>query len=84
MATVTYYVILPFARNDAGELCPHEAIECSSSSAAVLRAVAVAAVRGGAVAFSRSGDPQTGEFADALILARIGDVPADLELVSGA
>jgi hypothetical protein len=30
------------------------------------------------VVFSRSGDPSTGEFDDAVVLARIGEVPADL------
>jgi hypothetical protein len=30
------------------------------------------------VAFSRSGDPSTGEFDDAVVLARVGEVPADL------
>jgi hypothetical protein len=32
----------------------------------------------GAVAFSRSGDPATGDFSDAAIIKRFGDVPDDL------
>jgi hypothetical protein len=32
----------------------------------------------GAVAFSRTGDPATGEFKDATVLRSFGDVPADL------
>jgi hypothetical protein len=32
----------------------------------------------GAVAFSKTGDPQLGEWADAIILRRYGDVPDDL------
>jgi hypothetical protein len=32
----------------------------------------------GAVAFSKTGDPQLGEWADAIILGRYGDVPDDL------
>ena len=35
----------------------------------------------GAVAFSRTGDPSTGEFEDAVILAQFGDV--DLNELSG-
>lgn len=35
------------------------------------------AEEGGAVAFSRTGDPDTGEFADALILGIYGEVPAE-------
>jgi len=36
-----------------------------------------------AVAFSRTCDPEVGEWADAVVLTREGDTPADLELVSG-
>jgi hypothetical protein len=32
----------------------------------------------GAVAFSKTGDPQLGEWEDAVILSRYGDVPDDL------
>jgi hypothetical protein len=32
----------------------------------------------GAVAFSRSGDPMTGEFGDATLLRKFGNVPEDL------
>jgi hypothetical protein len=32
----------------------------------------------GAVAFSRSGDPATGEFSDAKLIRKFGDVPNDL------
>jgi hypothetical protein len=32
----------------------------------------------GAVAFSRSGDPMMGEFGDAKLIRKFGDVPEDL------
>ena len=32
----------------------------------------------GAVAFSRSGDPATCDFGDALVIRKFGDVPDDL------
>ena len=32
----------------------------------------------GAVAFKRSGDPNVGEFSDAVVLKSFGDVPKDL------
>ena len=32
----------------------------------------------GAIAFSRSGDPATGEFGDAKLIRKFGDVPDDL------
>jgi hypothetical protein len=33
----------------------------------------------GAVAFKRAGDPNVGEFSDAVVLKKFGDVPEDLE-----
>jgi hypothetical protein len=33
---------------------------------------------GAAVAFSRTGDPSIGEFSDAIVLRKFGDVPDDL------
>jgi hypothetical protein len=61
---VTYYVALPFVIADDGA---GEAVECLSANAAVMRAEALPRKPGcaGAVAFSRSGDPATGEFGDA-------------------
>jgi len=32
----------------------------------------------GAVAFSRTGDPATGDFGDAIVIKKFGDVPEDL------
>ena len=36
----------------------------------------------GAVAFKRAGDPNVGEFSDAVVLKKFGDVPADLSAVA--
>lgn len=83
MATMTYWAVLPFVRDDEGNLCPDEAIECQSSASATARARAVGSEKAGAVAFSRTGDPETGEWAGAVVLARVGDTPADLEVASG-
>ena len=54
-----------------------EAVECLSANAAVMRAEALSRKPGcaGAVAFSRSGDPATGEFGDAKLIRKFGDVP---------
>lgn len=82
MADVTYHVVLPFRRDEEGELVAGEAMEAPSAGAAVTRAerLALAGRDGvcGTVAFSRSGDPATGEFADAIVLKRFGACPADL------
>lgn len=84
MASVTYYAVLPFVRNEDGELCPDEAIECHSPIAAATRARALAACRAGAVAFSRTGHPDVGDYADAVIFTTVGDVPTDLAAATGA
>lgn len=77
MAEVTYYVALPFDRNDEGELVPGEAQECQTSSAAIRRAQSMAATHAGAIAFSRSGDPKTGDFEPAEVLKSFGEIPAE-------
>jgi hypothetical protein len=80
MADLTYYVALPFLQDDAGSLIPGAAEECQSPSTALRRAEILSRVPGniGAVAFSRSGDPMAGEFSDAKLLRKFGDVPEDL------
>jgi hypothetical protein len=77
MPTVTYYVVLPFTKTEDG-LLAEDAIEVPSATAAVSRARAIAMSKAGAVAFARSGDPAVGEFSDAEVLAKFGDVPDDL------
>ena len=79
MVDVTYYVALPFVMSDQG-LAPHEGMECTSAEAAIMRAAALSRKDGniGAIAFSRTGDPSLGEFADAVLLRSFGDVPSDL------
>jgi hypothetical protein len=66
---VVYYVALHSIEVGVG-LAPGEAIECPSGGAAIRRAQAMALneVNARAVAFSRSGDPNLGEFEDAVIL----------------
>jgi hypothetical protein len=76
MTAITYYAVLPFIRDEDGNLWPDEAVECPSASTRAQGLVN--STKAGAVAFSRSGDPSTGEFDDAVVLARVGEVPADL------
>jgi hypothetical protein len=78
VTALTYYVVLPFFRTTNGDLLADEPIEVSDPSRARRQAERVARSNGGAVAFSRTGDPTTGEYKDAVILARFGEVPEDL------
>lgn len=79
MSEVTYYVALPFVAADDG-IAAGEAVECFNPNAAVMKAEALSRKSGhvGAVAFARSGDPATGEFGDATVIRKFGDVPEDL------
>ena len=80
---VTYYVALPFARNEEGELVPGEAQDRQSASAAESLARKMAETSAGAVAFSRTGEPASGEFEDAVVIRSFGEVPSMEELLSG-
>jgi hypothetical protein len=80
MADLTYYVAMPFLHDDTGALIAGAAEECQSPTTALRRAETLSRMTGniGAVAFSRSGDPMAGEFSDAKLLRKFGDVPDDL------
>ena len=77
MASVTYHVVVPFDRNGDGELEPGEPMEAPSAEMAQRRAASLARAHAGVVAFSRAGDPATGDFEDAVILSQAGDVDLD-------
>ena len=72
MSEVTYYVALPFVAADDG-IAAGEPTECFNPNAAVMRAEALSRKEGhiGAVAFSRTGDPATGDFSDRLRSAKV-------------
>jgi hypothetical protein len=75
--SITYYVVVSFDRAEGGGLVPPDAEEAASASAAERAASRLFPDHVGAVAFSRSGDPTTGEFANVVILAQYGDVELD-------
>ena len=77
---VTYYVVVYFDRDDEGALKPSDAREVTHVWAAERAASFLARDRAGAIAFSRIGDPATGEFQEATIIAQFGEV--DLEALS--
>jgi hypothetical protein len=79
MAEVTYFVALPFVAAEDG-VAAGEPTECFNPTAVVIRAEALSRKPGhmGAVAFSRTGDPATGDFGDAKIIKKFGEGPDDL------
>ena len=76
MPAITYYVVVLFVRDEDGMLVPGEGKEAPNGELARRRAQAVATAPGnvGAVAFSRTGDPVSGEFQDGQIIALFGEV----------
>jgi hypothetical protein len=66
---------------DRDGAAPGEALECTSAHAAIARAETLSRKEGhvGAVAFSRSGDPASGEFGDAVLLKAFGEVSKRFE-----
>ena len=58
MSSVTCHVVVPFGRDDDGNLVTLDAAEAPSAEAAKRRARTAAAKTAGAVAFSRTGDPR--------------------------
>jgi hypothetical protein len=82
MATITYYVALPFAwKVEEGdevlaELAPGDPVGCESPEAAVEMARYLATQFVGAIAFARSGETDTGVFEDAVVLAEFGEIGA--------
>ena len=60
---------------------PGQAQECQSAPEANRKAEAMSRdpVNAGALSFMRSGDPSLGNFADATILKKFGDVPDNLD-----
>lgn len=83
MASITYYVALPILAGEDGDLYAGEGIEAQSEREARSRASALAQGNAGAIAFSRSGDPSTGEFEPAVVIASFGDLPTEIAEMMG-
>ena len=79
--SVTYCVVVPFTKDEEGNLVPLEPAEAPNADMAKRRARAVAEKHAGAVAFSRTGDPATGEFGEAEVIAVYGAV--DVGMLAG-
>ena len=79
MAQQTYYAVQPFENADRGRSKVLQPIVVSNSGEALRRAERLAKERGGAIAFSRTGDAEWGDFDEPVILGRFGDVPREFE-----
>ncbi|WNJ89129.1 hypothetical protein [Bosea sp. 685] len=77
---VTYFVVQTYVANAKG-LIAEEPKPATGHDHALRLFERYRDIRAGVVAFSRTGDPTTGDWADAVILARHGKVPAEIDLM---
>lgn len=80
MTQMTYFVVQPFEMTRGGRLIASAAVPAQTGTQALRMAERPAKGKVGAVAFSRTGDPETGDFDDAVILGQFGQVPDDLAM----
>lgn len=78
MPKQTYYSVLPFTIGPRGKLQEGTPQPATSEQHAVRMAYQMEAKVAGVVAFSRTGDWETGDYEDAVILVVRGAVPNDL------
>lgn len=75
---LTYFVVQTFEIGKRGALIADTPVQLQGADQAIRTAERLALKKAGAVAFSRTGDPETGDFEDAKILFIHGEVPLDL------
>lgn len=73
MSKITYFVVQPFEISKRGRPVAGSPVQAQSAGQAMRMAERIAA-KGGAIAFSRTGDPETGDFEDAVVLGQFGEI----------
>lgn len=79
MAQETLYVVQPFVRDEDGNLIPETPIAEKSVASAKERARRLMGIRAGVIAYSRTGDIDVGEYEDAVVIAKYGEVPENVD-----
>ncbi|MDX3805118.1 MAG: hypothetical protein QHC89_01690 [Bosea sp. (in: a-proteobacteria)] len=81
VAHLTYFVVQPYkaVKGSKGKIAAEEAIPARDHDHAMRMFERFKATRAGVVAFHRTGDPATGEYEDAIIIARHGVLPAEVD-----
>lgn len=76
---VTYFVVQSFSLGKRGALLPDLPVQATGEDHAKRLANRLAGSKVGVVAFSRSGDPSSGEYDDAVLIAAHGRLPDEME-----
>jgi hypothetical protein len=79
MPAITYYVVHAFDLDEEGNPVARQAQQATSSDQAKRMALALTREASGVVAFSRTGDPDIGEYGEPTIIHQSGVVPDQLE-----
>ena len=80
MARVTVYLVQAFVAGRGEDLKPETAIPCKSAEGARRTAERLAPSKIGVVAFSSSGDAETGDYDDEpVVILRMGRLPPAFE-----
>lgn len=81
VAHLTYFVVQPYkaVKGSKGKIAAEEAIPARDHDHAMRMFERFKAIRVGVIAFHRTGDPATGEYEDAVIIARHGVVPVEVD-----
>lgn len=69
---ITYFVVQSFEQARKGTIFANEPIQAHDEIHAVRLAERLAATKAGVIAFRRTGDPATGDYEDAVVLASFG------------
>lgn len=76
--TITHYVVQAYRKGKRGKVEAEEPKIARDENNCRSMAERMALSRHAVIAFSRTGDPHTGDFDDPVILAKHGDVPEHL------
>lgn len=80
---VTYYVVQTFQRGKRGVLLPDQPRQARDERHCEMLAERLSETHHAVVAFSRVGDPSTGEWEDAQVIAQYGPLPDELMEMAG-
>jgi hypothetical protein len=75
---LTYYVVQSYQAGKKGNLFADEPVAVSDLRHAQRLAERLSSSKVGVLAFSRTGDPATGEYQDAVVIVAFGQVPVEL------
>lgn len=75
---VTHFVVQSFERGKKGMLIPDRPKRARDEGHCKMMAERLADQKASVVGFSRSGDPDAGDWDDAVVIVQFGDVPSEL------